>query len=111
MFKLEEEIKKKGGIFNLIEGTSTVTIVTNLEFEDLIRKKIKNQIIKINKNLAMINIICPPEIEETPGVISFVYSFFAENGINILEEMSCWTDILILIREKDLPEVIQFLKF
>ncbi|MBD3203784.1 ACT domain-containing protein [Candidatus Woesearchaeota archaeon] len=111
LLSLEESIKKQKGMFNLIEGTETITIITDLEFKELIKEKLKLKIIKINKNFVQINIICPPEIESTPGVISHIYSLFAENGINILEEMSCWTDIMIIIDEKDLSKVMEFLKF
>ncbi|MBN2423110.1 ACT domain-containing protein [Candidatus Woesearchaeota archaeon] len=111
LFELEKKIKSRKGIFNLIEGTNTVTIITNSEFKELIEGKLKNNITRINQNLVQINIICPPEIETTPGVISYIYSFFAENGINILEEMSCWTDVMIIIEEKDLARTMEFLKF
>ena len=88
-----------------------VTIITNSEFLEIIEEKLKNKIININKNLVQINIICPPEIETTPGVVHYIYSFFAEKGINILEEMSTWTDVMIIIDENDLAKVMEFLKF
>jgi hypothetical protein len=31
--------------------------------------------------------------------------------VNIVEEMSCWTDILIVIDESDLPKAMSLLRF
>ncbi len=43
--------------------------------------------------------------------ISYLTSLFYENGVNILEFLSCWTDTLFIIDEKDLNKAINFLKF
>ncbi|HDO19617.1 MAG TPA: hypothetical protein ENG74_02695 [Thermoplasmatales archaeon] len=66
--------------------------------------------IKINKGLALIIIRSPKDIENTPGVLSYIYSLFAENGINIVETMSCWTDTILVVDEKDVARVMEFLK-
>ncbi|GAG32571.1 unnamed protein product, partial [marine sediment metagenome] len=47
----------------------------------------------------------------TPGVNAFVYSKFREHGINIIEQMSCWTDTIIVILEEHIATVMKFLKF
>ncbi|MFH0874802.1 MAG: hypothetical protein V1859_02605 [archaeon] len=111
LLSIEEKIKNKKGNLSLIEGTQAITIITSIEFLPLIKEAQKSNILKINEGLVQINIICPPEIESTPGVINHVYSSFAENGINIVEEMSCWTDVMILINENDLARAMGFLKF
>lgn len=108
---IQQRIKKEKGIFNLIEGRDSVTIITNSEFLTFIEKKFGHRIININRNMIQINFICPPEIETTSGVITYIYSLFAERGINILEEMSCWTDVLVVIGEKDLARAMEFLNF
>ena len=38
-------------------------------------------------------------------------NFLAENGVNILEFLSCWTDTLFIIDSKDVNKAITFLKF
>ena len=48
-------------------------------------------------------------IETTPGVISHIYTLLGANGINILEEMSCWTDVMLIVSEKDAVLAAQLL--
>ncbi len=110
ILEIEQEIKKAKGLLNIIEGSSTVTLVTNSEFRPVI-ERIKDRLISVTDDLVQINLVCPPEIETTPGVINHVYSFFAQSGINIVEEMSCWTDLMIIIAEDDLAKAMRFLKF
>ena len=59
----------------------------------------------------MITIKSPKDLENTPGVNAFVYSKFREHGINIVEQISCWTDTIVVISEEDIAIVMKFLKF
>ena len=49
------------------------------------------------------------KIETTAGVVSYIYSLLSEKGINIYEEMSCWTDLMIVIDENDLGKTMNIL--
>ena len=53
----------------------------------------------------------PKGVEETTGFVAYIYSLFGENGVNILETMSCWTDTIFITSEDDIPTVMKFLKF
>lgn len=108
---LEKEIKKRKEIFRIIEGASAITIITTEEFLDLIRKYFRNKIIAENTNLAEITIKSPKEIEEVPGTYAYLCSLFGENNINIVETLSCWTDTIFLIDEKDTGKVMGLLRF
>ena len=59
---------------------------------------------------AAITIKSPKDLENTPGVNAYIFSLFGEHGINIVEQMSCWTDTIIVISEDDIPAVMKFLK-
>jgi aspartokinase len=48
-------------------------------------------------------------IETTPGVVSFIYGLLSDNGINVQEEMSCWTDLMIIIDEKNAAKAMRVL--
>jgi len=50
-------------------------------------------------------------LEETVGVIAYLSNLLAENGINIIETMSTWTDTLFVISEKDIVKVMGLLRF
>lgn len=108
---LEKDIRKKNGIFHAIEGANAITLITNEEFLDKIKDLFKNKILKINKNLAEITLKSPKDLEDTPGVVAYLYSLFGEHNINIVETMSCWTDTLFVIREQDIAKVMDILAF
>ncbi len=111
MLNLEKEIRKRKEIFRIIEGISAITIITSEEFTDLIEKSFKNKIVTENKNLVEITIKSPEDIETTPGAYAYLCSLFWENNINIVETLSCWTDTIFLIDEKDAGKVISLLRF
>ncbi|MBI2133100.1 ACT domain-containing protein [Candidatus Woesearchaeota archaeon] len=110
LIDLEKEIKKKRETLHIIEGANTVTIITGSEFLETIKKQFSREIIKINNGLTQIIVKSPQEIEETPGVIAYLYSVFGDRGINIVESMSCWTDTLFVVNEKDAAKALEALK-
>ena len=111
LLALEKEIKKKDDVFHIIEGANAITIVTSEDFLAEIRRLFKTKIIKENTNLVEITLKSPKEIETTAGVVPYAYSLFGEHGINIVETMSCWTDTLFVIDEKDIANAMEILRF
>ncbi len=110
VYKLQRTINKRKGEITVIEGEEVLTLFTNQEFEGLLVEKLHAKIIKINKQQVLISLIFDSSIETTPGVVTYIYGLLADRGINIREEMSCWTDILIIIDEKDLLATMEALK-
>jgi hypothetical protein len=111
ILELEQEIKKEQGLFYLIEGSTTVTIISSERYFGRIKNLLRRNIIEASQNLVMIIVKSSPQIETLSGVVSFIYSLFADQGINLVETMSCWTDTMIVIEEKDLPVAMEILKF
>ena len=111
IFGLEREIKKMNEIFRIIEGISAITIITSENFLNSIQKIFGNKIIMENGNLAEITIRSPKEIETTPGTYAYLCSMFAENSINIVETLSCWTDTIFLVKEEDVGKIMGLLRF
>jgi len=111
ILSLEKEIKSKSEIFHFIEGSNFATIITSEDFTERIKMIFRNKIVKLNKSLAEIILKSPKEIEVTPGVVSYLYTLLSSNKINIIETMSCWTDTLFVIEEKDIAKVMEVLKF
>lgn len=111
LYSIQKKIKKEKGDFNIIEGKDVLTLITNIEYAPEIKEQFNNWLIKINQDVAEIIIIFNEKIETTPGVVSYVYSLLAENGINVLEEMSCWTDLMIIIDDKDMADAMKILDF
>jgi len=111
LIELQKEIKKKFELFHIIEGSNTMTIITSYEFINIVKKLFKNKIIKITENLAEVTLKSSEDLEKTPGVVAYLSTLLAENGINIIETMSTWTDTLFVISEKDIPKVMELLRF
>lgn len=57
--------------------------------------------LRIHENCTMIAIRSPEELEATPGVVAFLTALLAEQGINIIEFISCWTETIIVVEKKD----------
>jgi hypothetical protein len=109
LINIEEKIRKSADVFYAIEGTRAFTVITSEKYlKDL---KSLFDIIKVSKDLAMVTVRSPENIEDVPGVVSYLYSIFGEHGVNIVETMSCWTDTIFVVSEDDLPLVLKFLKF
>lgn len=111
IIELEKKIQKKADTFYAIEGSKVFTIITSEKYLEYLEQILEKGIIKKTMSLAMITIKSPKELETTPGVNAFVYSKFREHGINIIEQMSCWTDTIIVISEEHIAKVMNFLKF
>jgi aspartokinase len=54
-----------------------------------------------HENCTMVVIHSPEELEATPGVVAFLATLLAEQNINIIEFISCWTETIIVVEKKD----------
>ena len=52
-------------------------------------------------NCTMIVVHSPEELEVTPGVVAFLATLLAEQNVNIVEFISCWTETIIVVEKKD----------
>ena len=109
LFKMQKEIKAERGDFNLIEGEDSLTLVTNIEYLGMIREVFKGRIKNITEDLVLITMVFDDKIEVVSGVVAFIYSLLAENGINLREEMSCWTDLMMVVDETDAAKAMRVL--
>ncbi len=107
----EKTIKQHGDSIYAIEGTKTYTLITSEKYSTAIQHSFADKIIKTTKEQAMIIMKNPQHIEETTGFTAYLYARFGEHGVNILETMSCWTDTIFVVAEKDIAVVMKFLKF
>jgi len=111
LLEIEKEAKKFSETFHIIEGANAITVITSNEFANKVKNFFRNKIIKESANLVEIILISPTQIETTSGVISYIYSLLGENNVNVIETLSCWTDTIFLVEEKDLSKVMEFLRF
>ena len=52
-------------------------------------------------NCTMIVVHSPEELEATPGVVAFLATLLAEQNVNIVEFISCWTETIMVVEKKD----------
>lgn len=66
-------------------------------------------VVRTSRNLNLITVKSSEEIEETPGVVAFILNALAHEGINVVEFISCYTNTLLAIKEKDTPRAYELL--
>ena len=54
-----------------------------------------------HEDSTMIVIHSPEELEVTPGVVAFLATLLAEQNVNIIEFISCWTETIMVVEKKD----------
>jgi hypothetical protein len=111
VIELERKIRESADVFYLIEGTKVFTIIVSEKYLEEIKKLLGRYVIRITEKLANVVLKSPKELETTPGVVSYLYSRFSDRGINIVETMSCWSDTIFVVEEKDLDALMKFLRF
>jgi aspartokinase len=59
------------------------------------------EFVQLNSNLVALILISPPVVESTPGFVAFLTSLLASREINIVEFISCSTNTVIVLDQKD----------
>ncbi len=73
-------------------------------------KKISSAGIKrIHRNVDMICIESPAELERTPGVLAFLLDSLAHEGVNVMELISVWKDTILIVHDADTSKVYSIL--
>ena len=93
----------RGDVLRIIQADEAIKILVNeknLEkVKDILPKK---KIIKIDQNLAELNINLHPDAIKTPVITAAISTEFAMDNINIMEFMSCVPELLFFVKEKDI---------
>jgi hypothetical protein len=110
VLKSEASVRRKGAMFYLVEGSKSYTLIVQEEDATSIRKSVGNSLINQHKECALINVKSPKDIENVVGALAYLTGLFAEHGVNIVEMMSCWTDNIFVVKEKDVNKAFGFLR-
>ncbi len=109
LMEQEKKIRGNKDLFFTIEGTKTFTIITEEKHIPDLKKLLNRKIIKIKKELSLIT-FTSPGIADIPGAVTFITGLFYEQGVNIVEFMSCHDDTLIVIDTTDIKTVLDFIR-
>ncbi len=64
---------------------------------------------KSEEDLNLIIIESPEEVEEVPGVISYILGSLASEGVNVVEFISCYTDTILVVKASDTERTYKIL--
>ncbi|MDH3364501.1 MAG: ACT domain-containing protein [Thermoplasmata archaeon] len=110
---LEEIVKRiltEKSTMQVMQSTNGITVVSEDKHLPSITKAIgQDYIISIRQNLAEITVRSPARIEDTPGAFAYLTSMLSEQGINLLEAMSCYTDTIFLVTRDDMMRAFDIL--
>jgi len=70
----------------------------------------KDKVKHIQKNLVALTLSSPEELEDIPGVVSYLASALSAEGINLVEFLSCYTETVIIVSEADSVRAYQAIK-
>ena len=85
--------------FSYAESKRAVTYLVEESQLDALKKN--RNILRTDRNLNVITLHSPVDLEETPGVVAHVLGALSSEGINVLEVISCYTDTLLVFKEAD----------
>ena len=96
--------------FQILEGTSTLTLITDERIFSRVRLKFEDaEILDERRNLAAVMVQSPKDIVDTPGCIMMFYNAISRRQINIEETISCYTETIIVLRTEDSVKVYSIL--
>lgn len=87
-------------------GSTATTVILN---QDDLPKLNTAGALQVRENLVELSIITSPDVEEILGFVEYVTGLLAENGINIVEVVSCYMDTILVLEEKDAMKAYELL--
>lgn len=97
--------------FTLTEGLSETTIIASRDAKNIIEENIKGETILAKfENLSAITIRQPKEISYSPGVVYFFLKSLAWEGINLIEVVSTYVELTLVLEDKDVNVAFGILK-
>ncbi|RLF06901.1 MAG: ACT domain-containing protein [Thermoprotei archaeon] len=96
------EVVPRARFLQLTQGIYTFTVVADVEtLERIIEATEKTLVEVVYKDQAAIVVVSPREIITTPGVIAYLTTLLAFNGINLTQIISAHTDTIFILRRDD----------
>ena len=105
-----EELLDENKVCRLLQvSRGTVIIVDDTSVSRVTKKLRPEHIISVARGLVEIAVTSPETVEKTPGLLAFLSGALASQGINIVEEMSCYTDTIFILDRKDMTRAMEVL--
>ena len=92
----------KGEVLSLIEGQTEAAIIIEEKYVDDVLKKLpKKSVLKVERDIVDLHILCPPEFWNAPGIIYVITKRLALAGINIIDLITTPTEFAVLVRKEE----------
>ncbi len=102
-----EELLDENLLCRVIQvSRGTVILVDEDSAARVIRALRESNVVRVRRGLVEVAVTSPESIEETPGLLRLLSGLLATQGINIVEALSCYTDTIFLLDEKDLSGAV-----
>ena len=110
---LDDVVKKflaEKSTMQVLQSTNAITVISEDKHLPDITKAIgEDHVITVKENLAEITVKSPPDIEETPGAFTYLMTMLSEQGINLVEAVSCYTDTIFIVSREDMMPAFDIL--
>ena len=106
---LAKEVKRENGDLYVVEGEDVFTIVISSEVIPAAKSIFDRRVLSVTREVAQLSLVFGEQIKTVSGVVASVYRLLASNDINIREEWSCWTDLVVIIDEADVEKALEAL--
>lgn len=102
---------KEQYFITITEGVFETTIIVSSELSERVEKVLTpSNIISVLKNLSSITIRLPISNVYAPGLYYFFLKALAWKGINVIEVVSSYTELTIILENKDVDRAFSALK-
>ena len=93
----------RGDVLRIIQADESIKILVDEKNLEKVKELFsKDKIIKIDENLAELNMHLHKEAVNTPGILAIISNELSINDINVMETMSCVPELLWFVQEKDI---------
>ncbi len=108
---LEKTADKKDAFITISHGINQVTIIASQTIENDIKEIFKNETsICSLENLSSLTIKIPIEATKMPGVLYSILKILAWEGINLIEFISTFTELTLVMESKYIDKAFSALK-
>jgi len=101
----------EGAMLHISEGVNQTAFVFSGALEPKMRKVLEGEKILVEVDgVAQLSISFEKDMFETPGFLVYVLKELAWNGINVIEIISTYTELNIMIKGEDLTKAYKILE-
>lgn len=97
--------------FTFIKGMWQTTIIASVNLKEKILKSLENEKFETQIDyLTAITLKLTNNHIEQPGVMSYILSQLSWEGINIIEVVSTWSELTVIIKDEEVNQAFQLLQ-